>query len=315
MALRTSIARGLNLPVGSSRSGWLRFWRETGLAYTLLLPALIVLGLFSFYPVFRALQLSLLDWDMISENSTFVGLANYRELLKDPLFWKAVTNTLIYIIGTVPIEIALALGVAMLLNQKLKGIGFYRLAFFLPHVTTVVAISMVWAWIYHDQYGLLNTMLGWFGIKGQNWLLNPKWTMFTIILMSIWKTLGYTAVIFLAGLQGLDKQLQEAATVDGANRWQVFRHVSWPLLSPTTFFVSITSIIGAFKVFSEIFVLYGGQPGPLRQGITIVFYIYEKAWSEYRMGYASAAAYVLFFMVLAVTFFQLWYGKRRVHYD
>ncbi|HLO01817.1 MAG TPA: sugar ABC transporter permease [Symbiobacteriaceae bacterium] len=315
MALRTSIARGLNLPEGATRAGWRRFWRETSLAYTLLLPALIVLGLFSFYPVLRALQLSLLDWDMISESSTFVGLANYRELLHDPLFWKAVKNTLIYIIGTVPIEIALALGVAMLLNQKLKGIGFYRLAFFLPHVTTVVAISMVWAWIYHDQYGLLNTMLGWFGIPGQKWLLDPKWTMFTIILMSVWKTLGYTAVIFLAGLQGLDKQLQEAATVDGANRWQTFRHVSWPLLSPTTFFVSITSVIGAFKVFSEIFVLYGGQPGPLREGITIVFYIYEKAWSEYRMGYASAAAYVLFFMVLAVTFFQLWYGKRRVHYD
>jgi multiple sugar transport system permease protein len=315
MALWTSIAKGLNLPVGASRAGWRRFWRETGLAYTLLLPALLVLGLFSFYPVLKALQLSLLDWDMISPVSTFVGLDNYKELLKDPLFWKSVKNTLIYIIGTVPIQTILALGIAMLLNQKLKGIGLYRLAFFLPHVTTVVAISMVWAWIYHDQYGLLNTVLGWFGVAPQKWLLDPKWTMFTIILMSIWKTLGYTAVIFLAGLQGLDKELNAAAQIDGANRFQVFRYVTWPLLSPTTFFVTVTSVIGAFKVFSEIFVLYGGTPGPLREGITIVFYIYEKAWSEYRMGYASAAAYVLFFMVLAVTFFQLWYARRRVHYD
>lgn len=315
MGLWTSIAKGLNLPLGASRTGRRRFWRETGLAYTLLLPALIIIGLFSFYPVFRALQLSLLDWDMISPVSTYVGLDNYKELLKDPLFWKAVRNTLIYIAGTVPVEIILALGVAMLLNQKIKGIGLYRLAFFLPHVTTVVAISMVWAWIYHDQYGLLNTVLKWVGLPAQKWLLDPKWTMFTIILMSVWKTLGYTAVIFLAGLQGLDKELQAAAKVDGATGWQIFRHVNWPLLSPTTFFVSITSIIGAFKVFSEIFVLYGGQPGPLREGITIVFYIYEKAWQESRMGYASAGAYVLFFMVLIVTFLQLWYARRRVHYD
>jgi ABC-type sugar transport system permease subunit len=315
MALWTSVAKGLSLPLGASRASWRRFWRETSLAYTLLLPALIVLGMFSFYPVFRAFQISLLDTDLISPVSTFVGLDNYKELLKDPLFWKAVKNTLIYIAGTVPVGIVLSLGVAMLLNQKLKGIGLYRLAFFLPHVTTVVAISLVWAWIYHDQFGLLNTVLKWVGLPPQKWLLDPKWTMFTIILMSVWKTLGYTAVIFLAGLQGLDKELQAAAKVDGATGWQIFRHVSWPLLSPTTFFVSITSIIGAFKVFSEIFVLYGGTPGPLREGITIVFYIYEKAWSEGRMGYASAGAYVLFFMVMIVTVFQLWYARRRVHYD
>jgi multiple sugar transport system permease protein len=201
------------------------------------------------------------------------------------------------------------------LNQAIRFRAFYRLAVFVPYVTTAVAISMVWAWIFHDQWGLLNYMLGWFHIPKQQWLLDPKWTMFTIIVVAIWKSLGYTVVIFLGGLQNIDRELVNAARVDGANEGQVFRHVTWPMLTPTTFFITITSIINAFKVFTEIWVMYGGKPGPLREGVTIVFYIYEKAWDDKLMGFASAAAYILFFMVLAVTIFQFWYAKKRVHYS
>lgn len=313
MKMGATLGKWLDMPVGGTRGTWRRFWFDTVLAYVYLLPTLLVLGTFSIYPVIRAFIISLYDWRLRTQE--FIGLANYTELFTDPLFWKAVKNTMIFVAGTVPIEILLALSVALLLNRPLRGRALYRLAFFVPYVTTVVAIAMVWLWIYHDQWGLLNHMLGWFGVAPQKWLLDPKWTMFTIIVMSIWKSLGYTVVIFLAGLQNMDKELYNAAKVDGANDRQVFWHVTWPLLTPTTFFVSITSIIGAFKVFTEIFVLYGGKPGPLRVATTIVFYIYEKAWDDYRMGYASAAAYALFFMVLAVTIFQLWYARKRVHYS
>lgn len=315
MRLLATLGRWIELPIGAKWSTWRKFLSDTGLAYLFLLPTLMVLGTFSFYPVARALHLSLFDWDLISPDKKFVLFDNYKELLQDPLFWKSVKNTMVFVVGTVPLEIILALSVALLLNQSIGLRAFYRLAFFLPYVTTVVAVAMVWLWIYHDQWGLLNHILGWFGVAPQQWLLHPKWTMFTIIVLSIWKSIGYAIVIFLAGLQNVDREMYNAAKVDGANSFQVFRFVTWPLLTPTTFFVSITSIIGAFKVFTEIFVLYGGKPGPLRVATTIVFYIYEKAWGDYRMGYASAAAYVLFFMVLAVTMFQLWYAKTRVHYS
>jgi multiple sugar transport system permease protein len=318
MKLGASLGRWLDLPVGSTKYTWRKFWKDSALAYLFLLPTILVLGTFVFYPVLYAFYLSLTSAEPASFRSgvmEFVGLANYTEIFQDPVFWKSVTNTIIYVVGTVPVQILFALLIAMGLNKGLRFRGFYRMAFFVPYVTTTVAISMVWAWIFHDQWGLLNYLLSFFGVGPQKWLLDPKWTMFTIIIMSIWKTLGYTAILFLAGLQNVDKELYNAAKVDGANSTQIFWNVTWPMLSPTTFFVTITSLIGAFKVFTEIFVLYGGRPGPTNAGITIVFYVYDKAWSDYRFGYASAASYVLFFMVMAVTLFQLWYAKKRVHYD
>lgn len=315
MRFGSMAGKWFDLPVGNKWPTWRKFLHDTGLAYLFLLPTLLVLGTFNFYPVLQAMVLSLFDWDLISPDKKFILFGNYVELFQDPLFWTAVKNTLIFVVGSVPIEIALALGVAMLLNRKVRFRALYRLAFFVPYVTTVVATAMVWLWMYHEQWGLFNYVLSWFSVAPQRWLLDPKWTMFTVILMSIWKSIGYTVVIFLAGLQNVDKELHNAARVDGANDRQIFRQITWPMLTPTTFFVSITSLIGAFKVFTELFVLYGGKPGPLRVGTTMVFYVYEKAWNDYRMGYASAAAYVLFFMVLAITGFQLWYAKRRVHYS
>lgn len=315
MKFGATLAKWLDMPVGSTRWTWRKFWADSALAYLFLLPTLAVIGLFSLYPVVKAFLLSLTDYRSPRIPAENVGFANYQEILNDPLFWKGVKNTAIYVIGTVPVTIILALGIAILLNQKIRLRAFYRLAYFVPYVTTAVAISMVWAWIFHDQWGLLNHMLSWVGIKPQQWLQDPKWTMFTICVIAVWKGLGYTVVIFLAGLQNMDRELMNAARIDGANERQVFWNVTWPLLSPTTFFISITAIINSFKVFTELFVMYGGKPGPLREGITIVFYIYEKAWDDRLMGYASAAAYVLFFMVLLVTVFQFWYARKRVHYS
>ncbi|HLN63188.1 MAG TPA: sugar ABC transporter permease [Symbiobacteriaceae bacterium] len=318
MKLGATLGKWLDLPVGTTKYTRRKFWADTALAYLFLLPALLVIGTFVFYPVIYAFFLSLTSADpMTIRTGTIesVGLANYKEIFQDPVFWKAVKNTIIFVVGTVPVQIILSLFIALGLNKGLRFRSFYRLAFFVPYVTTTVAISMVWAWIFHDQWGLLNYILSWFGAKPQLWLSDPKWTMFTIIIMSIWKTLGYTAVLFLAGLQNVDRELYNAAKVDGANSTQMFWNVTWPMLTPTTFFVSITALIGAFKVFTEIFVLYGGRPGPAYAGVTMVFYVYERAFTDYRFGYASAAAYVLFFMVMAVTLFQLWYAKKRVHYD
>lgn len=315
MKFGATLGKWLDMPVGATRWTWRKFWADTSLAYLFLLPTLAVIGLFSLYPVVKAFTLSLTDYHALRRAGDFIGFQNYREILVDPLFWKAVKNTAVYVVGTVPITIVLALMIATLLNQQIRMRAFYRLAYFVPYVTTSVAISMVWAFIYHDQWGLLNQILGWFGVSPQQWLLDPKWTMFTICVLAVWKSLGYTVVIFLAGLQNMDRELMNAARVDGANERQVFWNVTWPMLSPTTFFITITTIINAFKVFTEIFVMYGGKPGPLREGITIVFYIYEKAWDDKLMGYASAAAYILFFMVLAVTIFQFWYARKRVHYS
>lgn len=309
-----NLLRALEYPVGESLAARRRFWRDTALAYAYLLPSLAVLGVFSLYPVYGSLVLSLYDWDLISPVRRFVGLGNYRELLADPDFWQALQGTTVYVAGTVLPGIVLSLGVALLLNRRIAMRAFYRAAFFMPYVATVVAISMVWGWIYHDQWGLLNQALGWAGIRPQRWLLDPRWAMFAVILISVWKGLGWNVVIFLAGLQNIDREVYAAARVDGAAGWRLFRYVTWPLLAPTTFFVSILAIIHAFKVFTEVYVLFGGSAGPLRSALTMVFFVYEKAFGNWRMGYASAAAYVLFFLIMGFTLAQLAYG-RRIHYS
>ncbi len=292
---------------------WGKFWVDTFWAYTFLLPTLAVLGVFVFYPVLKALSLSFYEWDMISPNPKWVGIGNYTDLLQDDLFWKSLGNTFYYVIGSVPITIVIALAIALLLNSKINFRGLFRLAYFMPYITSTVAITMVWRWLYHDRFGLFNYILGLFDIDMVRWLMDPKWAMPAVIILSIWRHLGYDVVIFLAGLQNIDEEVYEAARVDGAEGWQLFRYITWPLLSPTTFFILIISIIGSFKVFTEIFVLLPGG-GPLNSAMTAVYYVYEKGFGEWQMGYASAAAYVLFFIIFAFTLVQMYVARRRVHY-
>lgn len=311
-----------------------RYWRETLEAYCYLLPAFVILGMFSFYPVVKSIYMSFFDWSLLRDTQYFVGMENYQKILSDKVFIQAIQNTLRYVVGYVPFSIGLALIVAVLLNSKIRFRGTLRLAYFLPWVTSSVAISMVWRWIYNQHYGLLNMMLAGlarfvnnfvsfvsFGtltdiwhFTGPNWLMDPKWTIINIVIISVWKSMGYNIVIFLAGLQNVPNELYEAAEVDGASPWQSFWKITLPLISPTTFFISIISIIGSFKLFTEIYVLYTGRPGPLNSGMTIVYYVYRMAFERYRMGYASAAAYILFGIIFIFTLIQMAASKRKVHY-
>jgi len=231
-------------------------------------------------------------------------------------FLKAIFNTIYYVILSVPIQILLALIIALLLNSSIKLRSLFRTAYFIPFVTSVVAVSLVWQWMFNDSFGLINYFLSFINVDKIAWLKKEVWTIPTIAMVSVWQHLGYTSVIFLAGLQSIDRSYYEAATVDGANRWQQFKNITWPLLSPTTFFIIIITMIGSFKVFSQIFILYSGLPGPVnKSGLTLVYYVFEKFYNEQRMGVASAAAYVLFLIILLLTFINFRVGKKSVHYE
>lgn len=231
------------------------------------------------------------------------------------VFVKSIFNTVYYVILTTPAEIVISLFLALLLNLPLKMKAFFRTSYFIPYVTSVVAISLVWRWMFNDEYGLFNYFLSLADIGKVKWLTHEDWTIPTIAIVSIWKSVGYNAIIFLAGLQSIDKSYYEAAEVDGASKLQNFFHITWPLLSPTTFFILIVSVIGNFKVFTQVYVLYQALPGPYNNsGMTMVYYIFDKFYADQQMGEASAAAYVLFMVILVLTFFQFRVGKQRVQY-
>jgi len=234
----------------------------------------------------------------------------------DSDFIKSIYNTTYYVLLSTPTTVFLSLGVALLLNRVTHFKGFYRTSYFIPFVTSIVAISLVWQWIFNDEYGLLNYILSWFNISKIPWLKDEKWTIPTIAIVSIWKNLGYDAVIFLAGLQSIDKSYYEAAEVDGAKRYQKFFYITWPLLSPTTFFILVVSMIGNFKVFTTVYVLYNQLPGPYNQsGLTVVYYVFRKFYQEQKMGEACAIAYMLFLIILILTIVQLRIGKEKVQYE
>ncbi len=244
------------------------------------------------------------------------GVYQWLNIVKDNGdFIKALWNTAYYVILYVPANIFFALLVALLLNRLKWFKAILRTSYFMPFVTSIVAISLVWQWIYNDQFGLLNYALSLMGLPPQAWLKNEVWTIPTIAVMSIWKTIGYNAIIFLAGLQSIDKFYYEAADIDGATNTQKFFYITWPLLSPMTFFVLIVSVIGAFKVFTEVYVLYQGVPGPYNNsGLTIVYYIFNEFYGDQQMGLASAAAYVLFGIILIFTLIQFRASRKKVEY-
>ncbi|QTD41026.1 carbohydrate ABC transporter permease [Sporosarcina sp. Te-1] len=284
-------------------------------AYLYLLPALLIIVLFTIYPIIKSLLISFYDdYDYFNDIVYARGIASYLYLWHDPTFHKALGNTFIFVIGVVPASIVLSMLIAILLNSNIRLRSFFRTAYFIPFVTSVVAVSIVWRWIFHTEYGLFNYVLGLFGVDPVAWLTDPKWAMPSLIILSIWKGLGYNIIIFLAGLQNINAQYDLAARMDGAGKARRFFHITLPLLSPTTFFVSIVSIIGSFKVFDEIYALFGGQPGPVSSALTVVYYIFEKFYGEWEFGIASAAAYCLFIIIFILTLIQLYIGKRKVTY-
>lgn len=290
-------------------------WKSTYRAFLYLLPALLILVTFNIYPIIKSFLISLYtDYDFYNDTVNAYGIENYVNLFKDPKFTMGLINTLVFVISVVPISIVLSLAIAIWLNSIKRLQGFFRTVYFLPFVTSVVAVAIVWSWIFHSEYGLLNYFLGIFGIDSIAWLTDPAFSMPALVILSVWKSLGFNIIILLAGLQTINKNYYMAARVDGASRWNRFKSVTLPLLSPTLFFISIISIINNFKVFDEIFALFGGRPGPGNSTLTIVYYVYQKFYEEWEFGLASAATFVLFIIIFLFTIIQLVVGKKFVHY-
>jgi len=281
---------------------------------TYLLPSAVVLLAFVILPVVMALVLSFSKWELLSvAGKQFIGLGNYTHLLTSKEFWNTIKNTVYFGAVKIPADIILSLVVAMLLNGSIRGLSFYRTIYFLPVITSTVAVSAVWRYMYDPNFGFANVVLKWLGIGPQTWLYDPKLAMISVILVALWKGLGYDIIIYLAGLQGIPRMYYEAASIDGANAWQKFWSITWPLLSPVTYFIFIMSIINSFKVFTQIHVLTP-DGGPLKSTEVMVLYIYRQAFQEYRFGRAAAAAFILFGIVTLITQFQRRVIEPRVHY-
>lgn len=310
-------------------SGWtgLRFTRDRGgapsrrgprghderWAFLFVAPMVLGLVLLSAGPILATLGISLTSWDLLRAPE-LVGLDNYARLIDDKRFLMALRNTTFYTVVSVPVGMALSLGLALALNQAIRGISWIRTMYFLPLVTSAIAVGLVWAWIYSPTSGLLNQLLGAFGIPTQKWITDPFWAMPSIIAMSIWQGLPANTIIFLAGLQAIPGDYYDAASVDGAGRRRRFRHVTLPLLTPSLFFTGILSLIGSFQVFDQVFVL--SRPGkPTDATITMVYFIYENGFRNFKMGYASAASWVLFMIVAALMFVYFRSQRRWVHYQ
>jgi multiple sugar transport system permease protein len=271
-------------------------------AWLFLAPALIVLSATFFLPIVASLVLSFTDFDIYAvarlDNVQVVGPRNYVTLLSSPLFWVALRNTFYFVLVGGPLSLLAALGAALLVNARLARFkGFFRTIYFAPFVTTLVAVAIVWRYLYHPTYGLLNYALGGLGIGPVDWLGTPRWAMPAIIVMAVWKSFGYNMLILIAGLQAIPDELYEAAVLDGAGAWRQFRHVTLPMLAPTMVFVGLVTMIGYFQVFAEPYVMTAG--GPLRSTTTMVLLMYEEGFRWWRMGYAAAIAFVLFVVILA----------------
>ena len=297
---------------GEGKLGRYRWYRsrETRIAYLFLLPATIIFILFTAFPFFHSLYLSFHKWAILTPNKPFVGIGNYRALFVNADFWNAVKNTLVYSLGAIPGTTVCSLAIALLLWKGIKGRNLLRTVYFLPVITSLVVVAIVWSRIFDAQYGLLNQLLDLIGIHGPAWLYNPFWAIAAVIFTAIWKHAGFYAVIFLAGLHGIPDMYYECAKLDGANSVQQFFHITMPLLRRLTALVVVMLTLNSFKVFTLVDVMTGG--GPMRSTETWVNYLYRQGFQSLRMGYASAVAWVLFFVILLITLFQMKYigGKR-----
>jgi multiple sugar transport system permease protein len=275
-------------------------------------PTLIGLAVLSAGPIIATLGISLTEWDLL-RTPKLIGLDNFAALASDDRFLKALRNTTFYTVTSVPLGMLISLFLALALNQTIRGIAWIRTAYFLPVVTSTIAIALVWQWIYSPDAGLLNQFFGLFGIPAQKWLANPTLAMPAIVAMSVWHGLGTNIIIFLAGLQAIPAELLDAASVDGAGRWARFRNIVLPLLTPSIFFTGVLSLIDSFQVFDQIFVLQ--RPRPTDATITVVYFIYENGFKFFKMGYATAASWILFLIVAFFTAIYFRTQGRWVHYQ
>lgn len=283
--------------------------RETVTAYVCLAPTLVLAFIFMIIPMFMVFYISFSNWDFVNPVKSFVRFKNYVEIFRDEKFLKSIRNTLYFASVKIPLDLVISLSIAALLDKKIRLKKFYRVSYFAPVVTPMVAAALIWIWLFDPTFGPFNQILSFMGLKPLKWLSDPKWAMPAVILFSLWKGLGYDTVIFLAGLQSIPNHLIEAAYIDGANSRQAFFKVTLPLLSPVVYFVVLMGIINCFKVFTEISVMTP-RGGPLYSTGVMVFYIYQQAFENYNMGRAAAASAVLFCLVIALTQVQKKLGRK-----
>lgn len=286
--------------------------REATAGYLFLSPWLVGFFVFGLYPMGMSLYYSLCRYDVLRVPQ-FIGLGNYEALLTaDPYFGVAVLNTLVYTVLRVPLAIALSLGLAVLVNQAVRGVKLFRTVYFLPSIITGVVLSVIWLWLFNPSVGLVNTVLGLFGIAGPLWLQSPAWSKPALVLMGLWSVGGARMIVFLAALQGIPHALYEAVAIDGGGTWAKFRHVTLPMLSPVLFLWTVLEVIFSFQVFTEAYVMTQG--GPLNATLFYNLYLYQKAFDDFEMGYASAMAWLLLAITLVVTVVQFRLGRRWVYY-
>lgn len=293
----------------NKKSSLRRKERITGLLF--ITPIFLKVVVFTFFFMFYALYMSVTDWNILMGTKNFIGLSNFKAILQDPLFWKSLGNTVYLMIG-IPVGMFLALLIAIALNRKLPGKNIFRVCIYLPAVTSAVAIVVLWRYIYNAEYGLLNLMIEKLtGLPGLNWLGDPAIVKISLIIMGVWKGLGHTMVLFLAGLQNVPTDYYEVIDVEGGNSLQKFRYVTLPMLSPVIFYVIITKVIAGLQAFGDQFIMTG--TGPEHSAITVVYYLYQKGFAEYNMGAACAVSWILAIMIFVVTMIQFKGSNRWVY--
>ncbi|MEZ4870553.1 MAG: sugar ABC transporter permease [Caldilineaceae bacterium] len=286
--------------------------REELIAYLLITPWIIGFLIFTLGALIFSLLISFYNTDLLSP-AKFIGLGNYQEMLfDDELFWKALRVTTFYTVGIVPLQVGLGLLVALLLNQKVRGIGFWRTVFYLPSVVSGVAVAMIWLWFFNPDLGLFNALLAKVGITGPRWLFSETWALPSLILTGVW-SIGPGMLIFLAGLQSISQELYEAAKLDGATTWRLFRHITIPMLSPQILFNTVIGIIGSYQVFTASFILTDG--GPNNATLTLVLYLYRRGFLMARFGYSAAIAWALFIIIMIFTLFTMRSSRSSVFYE
>jgi sn-glycerol 3-phosphate transport system permease protein len=281
--------------------------------YTMVAPAITVFSIFFIYPIIYMMYLSMFDWNFISPNKNFVGMQNFTDLLTEKEFIQVITNTSIYTVLTVTFIIGLSLLLALWLNKTSMFSSFVQGAIFSPHIVSWVSISMIWAWVMDPQYGLLNWFIGLFGFAKLAWLSSQKTSLISLVIVAVWKGLGYNTLVFIAGLQSIPKDIYEAAALDRSKPWTTFYRLILPMLSPTIFFLVIINMIGSFQVFETIAIMTQG--GPVNTTNTLVYYIYEYGFRFFKIGYASAAGVILLFIVGVLTIIYFKMMSKRVHYQ
>jgi len=289
-------------------------WKDLIWAYLMIAPLMLGLLIFYIWPIFQAFYFSFTSWGAFGKYH-WVGLENYQSLAQNPDLGRALVNTLIYTLLSVPGGIALSILVAVLLNQKIRWVGIYRTLYFLPTITMPAAIAVVWKWLYNGDYGLINYILSLFHIQGPRWISDPHFALYSAIVVAIWSTVGYNMILFLAGLQSIPSMYYEAASLDGAGRFATFFRITLPLLSPTVFFATVIGLINAFQVFDMVFLMFGPNSLVIDSTQTVVYLFYKSAFIDNNKGFASVIVMVLLVIILIVTAIQMRLQKRWVHYS